>query len=320
MKLAVLFSLAGLAVAGPAAAADVITIGTHPQGSLAYNAGVAIAKVLDEKLKQPFRVQPTAGSSTFIPLLNSNEINLGIANVDDALTAYAGTGNYTKPNPDLRLINIMFPLPLGIMVPADSPVKKIADLKGLRMGSGYAGMTTGRVVQAAVLANGGLTPEDVKQVPVINMFAAVDQVAAGRIDAAAIGPGTAQVQKAHAELASHGGIRFVSIDTAPEAVARMRKIIPSRPLRVDPAPFNVGVLEPIYVMAYSMFLIGNDKMTDQLAYNIAKTLHDSRDDLVKATPVLQRFAPDGMSEKIDVPFHPGAIKYYTEIGQWPPKD
>ncbi|MGE0744921.1 MAG: TAXI family TRAP transporter solute-binding subunit [Rhodospirillales bacterium] len=321
MKLSVVLSVAGMLAFGPAMAADVMTIGTNPQGSLQYNAGVAVAKVLDEKLKQPFRVQPMAGTSTYIPLVNTNEVSLGICNVDDVLTSFKGTGNYTRPNPDLRLINVLFPLPLAFMVPADSPVKKIADLKGMRLGSGYAGMTTGRVVQEALLANGGLSPNDVRGVPMINLFAAAEAVPAGRVDAAAIGPGgTAQVQKAHAELASRGGVRFISIDTSPEAIARMQKVIPSRPLKMDPAPHNVGVVESIHVMAYSMFLTGNAKLTDEFAYNVAKTLHASREDLAAATPVLLRFNPAQMTEKNDVPFHPGAIKFYTEIGQWPPKD
>ncbi|MGE0744922.1 MAG: TAXI family TRAP transporter solute-binding subunit [Rhodospirillales bacterium] len=320
MKLAVMLAFAGSVAAGSALASDVTTIATHPQGSLAYTAGVAIAKVLDEKLQRPFRVQPTAGSSTFMPLLNTNEVQFGIANVDDSQTAHSGTGAYTKPNPELRLINIMFPLPLGIMVPADSPVKKIADLKGVRMGSGYAGMTTGRVIQEAALANAGLEPDAVRGVPVVNMFAAVDLVASGRADAAAIGPGTPQVQKAHAELSSRGGVRFISIDTTPDAVARMQKVMPSRPLRIDPAPHLVGVLEPIMVMAYSMYFIGNSKLPDDLVYNVAKTLHANRDPLVAAAPALQRFDPQRMTEKVSVPFHPGAIKFYTEIGQWPPKD
>jgi TRAP-type uncharacterized transport system substrate-binding protein len=49
-------------------------------------------------------------------------------------------------------------------------------------------------------------------------------------------------------------------------------------------------------------------------------LHESPDDLKKITPVLNGFDAKRMAEQIDVPFHPGAIKFYTEIGQWPPKD
>ncbi|MBM3487623.1 MAG: TAXI family TRAP transporter solute-binding subunit [Alphaproteobacteria bacterium] len=315
---------AALAAAPTLAAAqiDVLSLGTNPQGSLQFNAGAAIAKVIDDKMKQQIRVQPMAGTSTYMPLINRNEVNIGIANVLDSLTSYQGTDTFAgKPNPNLRLIARIFPLPLAFMVPADSPVKKIADLKGMRLASGYAGQTTGAVVQEALLANGGISSADARPVPVVNLFQAAEMMGQGRLDASAIGPGgTAQVQKAHADLASRGGIRFISIDTGAEAVARMNKIIPSRPLRVDPAPHNVGVLEPIHVMAYSMFLVGNNALPDDLSYRIAKTLHESKADLLKVTPVLERFDPGTMTEKIDMPWHPGAIRFYTEIGQWPPKE
>jgi TRAP-type uncharacterized transport system substrate-binding protein len=61
-------------------------------------------------------------------------------------------------------------------------------------------------------------------------------------------------------------------------------------------------------------------MPNDLVYNIVKTLHDNKEDLVKGAPVFRGFDPKGMTEEIGVPWHPGAIKYYTEIGQWPPKD
>ena len=77
---------------------------------------------------------------------------------------------------------------------------------------------------------------------------------------------------------------------------------------------------PTTVMSYSVFLTTNDKMPDELAYKMTKMLHDGRADLVKATPALNRFDPNRMAEDIGVPFHPGAVKYLTEIGQWPPKD
>ena len=94
----------------------------------------------------------------------------------------------------------------------------------------------------------------------------------------------------------------------------------ARPIYYDPAPGNVGIITRTPVMGYSFFLATNAQMPDDLVYSVVKTIHGSRDDLVAVTPVFSRFDPAQMNEPNDTPYHPGAIKFYTEIGQWPPKE
>jgi len=297
--------------------AQVLTIASPPQGSIMYTAGVAIAKVADEKLALQVRVQPTAGTSTYLPSLNMGEIEFGLINVDEVLTAYKGEDVFAgKANPALRLIAVMFQLPIGVMVPADSPVKALPELKGLRMPSDYVGQTSNRKLQEAILATVGLSTNDMKRVPVANNFQGVEALAAGRVDAATIAPGVAQVQKAHVDLASRGGIRFLSINTTPEGLAAMRKFMPSDPLTLQPAPQLPGIVGTTTVMAYNVFLVSNDKLPDETAYRLAKVLHASREDLVRITPALNRFDPKRMVARLDVPHHPGAIRFYREVGQW----
>ena len=314
--------LAALTVAAPAARAQAVYgIGVTQAGSLLYAGGAGIIKVFDEKLKLNARLQPYAGSSTYAPLLGRNELEFGLINVDDAVTAYKGVDNYEgKPNPTLRILCVLFPLPFGVLVPADSPVKTMADLKGMRMPSQYVGMSTGRRLQDTVLASVGLSTADMKGVPVANLFQGVDAMAQGRVDAAAIGPGTAQVQVAHATLASRGGVRYLSVDDSPEGVARMKQQMAMRVITMNPAPHLPGIVAPTKVMAYSMFFMTNDKLPDQLAYDVVKAMHDNKALMVPSHPVLQGFDPDRMSEQSETPFHEGAIRYYREIGQWPPKD
>jgi TRAP transporter TAXI family solute receptor len=318
------FLAAGAAIlaasAMPAAAQQVISIASNPQGSIFYIASVAVAKVMNDKLKLQVRVQPMGGSSTYIPLLNRGEMELGLTNVDDTRSAFKGGGAFRRPNPNLRLLTVMMPLPLGILVPADSPIKTIADLKGKKLPGSYVAQTTGRILQQTLLASAGLTPRDIREVPAPNLFAGTDLLAAGKVDAATIAPGVAQVQKAHAELASHGGVRFLQVDWSPKAMAAMRQHMPVRPITLNPAPHLAGIVGPTTVMSYSIFLTTSTKMSDDMAYRLTKMLHESRDDLVRATPALNRFDPKRMAEDVGVPFHPGAVKFLTEKGQWPPKD
>jgi TRAP transporter TAXI family solute receptor len=302
-----------------AQAQQVRVIASNPQGSIFYAASVVIGKLMDEKLKMQVRVQPMAGSSTFIPLLDRGEVDFGLTNVDDSRTAYKGIEAFKRANPHMRLTAIAFPLTLGVMVPNDSPVKTIADLKGKTMPWGYNAQTTGRVLQRAVLASAGLTMDDVKTVPTQSLFSGVDLLGDGKVDAATISVGTGQGQQANVKLASHGGVRFINMDSSPEAVARIRKVLPARPFVVQPAAYAVGIHGPTTVMTYNIFLTTNDKTPDDLVYNVIKMLHDNKDALVKGQPVFRNFEPKAMTEEIGVPWHPGAIKFYKEIGQWPPK-
>lgn len=300
-------------------AQQVRVIASNPQGSVFYSASVAIGKLLDEKLKMQVRVQPMAGSSTYIPLLNRGEVDFGLTNVDDSMTAFKGTGSFRQPNPDLRLIAAAFPLTLGIMVPNDSPIKTMADLKGKTLPWGYNAQTTGRALQQAVLANAGLTMDDVKTVPTQSLFSGVDLLGDGKVDAATIAVGTAQGQRANVSLSGHGGVRFLDVSSSPEAVARQRKILPSRTIVIQPAPHAIGIVAPTTIIAYSIFFSTGSKMPDDVVYQIAKTIHDGKDEMIKGHPVFRSFDPNQMTEEIGVPWHPGAIKFYKEINQWPPK-
>jgi TRAP transporter TAXI family solute receptor len=319
LKLAIATFVAS-SVATAAQAQQIRVIASNPQGSIFYAASVAVGKLLDDKLKMQIRVQPMAGSSTYIPLLNRGEIDFGLTNVDDSMTSFKGTGNFRQPNPELRLTAAVFPLTLGVIVPNDSPIKTVADLKGKILPWGYNAQTTGRVLQQAVLASAGLTMDDVKQVPTQSLFSGVDLLGEGKVEAATIAIGTAQAQRANVSLASRGGIRFLDMKLPPEVMANVRKILPSRPITIQPAPHAVGVVAPTTILAYNIFFSTGSKMPDDVVYNVVKTIHAGKEDMIKGHPVFRGFDPSRMTEEIGVPWHPGAIKYYKEIGQWPPKN
>ncbi len=321
MKLHRIVLMTGLlAIFGAGASAQTVGIGVNPQGSLFYRTGSAVAKLMNEIMGIKARTQPFSGSSTFVPLLNKNEVQLAMVAVGDAVSAFAGRDYFKgRPQPNIRLLNVMFELPFGIIVPADSKVRKVSELKGLRMPSGFPSMTTTIRPHNAYLASAGLSLDDMKPFPVANVFKGVLAMGDGKVDASGAAPGIAFVQKAHIKLKSRGGVRFLPLDTSPKAVASMKRVLPSRVITVKPAKHLVGVIEPTPMMAYSIYLAANAAMSDDQAYGIVKTLHANKAHLVRSAKVLNRFNPGRMTEKLDTPYHPGAIRFYKEIGQWPPK-
>ena len=316
----VFVAAAGFAVAS--SAQQIVGIGTNPQGSFTYPVGATIAKVLEEKAQITARVQPSAGSSTNIPMVNRGELELALITVDDANIAYSGTEEFAgKPNPNIRLLGVMFPLPVGMLVLNSSPHKKVADLKGTRIPSEFPGQTTGKKLTSLVLAYGGLSYADVQPVPATNLFKGAEMLGQGKVDGAMIGVGSAQVQQANLDAQSKGGVRFISLEDTPENKALTRRMYPGGYMELfEPAPQLTGVLAPTRVFLFSEFLIVSSKLPDELVYRITKTIYENKPALAEASPPLRRFDPKFMAEANPGPYHPGAEKFFREAGQWPPRE
>jgi len=266
-------------------------------------------------------VQPMSGSSAYAPLLNRGEIEFGLMNALDVVNAYNGVDNFNgKKNTDLRLVGVMFALPIGMAVPNDSPAKTIKDLKGMRMPSQFTAQSTIARVQDAALATGGLSINDMKPYPVANYLKGMQALSEGKVDAALFGLGTAAAQEANVALASHGGLRFVPLTDTPDAIAAMRKVFSSAYSQVfQPSPSLPGVVAPTRLMVYSAFLVTSKHTPDDVVYKATKALFENKDALAAGSATMKTFDPSMMAEKSEVPYHPGVEKFYKEVNNWPPK-
>jgi len=312
-----LFAVAALAA--PVAMAQTVGIGATTTAYTAQ-ASAAISKVVSEKAGIQMRVQPHGGSGAYVPQVNAGNLEFGLAN--ELETFYAVTGKVIydgRPQPNLRVVTVLTPFASAMFVRKDSDIKTVADLKGKRLPSGWASQKIIGVLMNGYLANGGLSYKDVEQVPVPNVVKGADDFAAGKTDAFFFALGAGKVREVDAQV---GGIRVLGLDPAPAAVERMQEHVPVATAGLyKPSKVNVGVLEPVHVQQYDYLMLTNTKVPDEIVYKVAKAMHDNKKMLADSFPALGRFDPDHMSRtfKGGVTFHPGAIKYYTEIGQWPPK-
>jgi TRAP transporter TAXI family solute receptor len=305
-----------LALATPASA-QIYSMGTGKQGFFTYSAGAAIAKVAaDGGLN--LRVKPFGGSSAYVPGVDAGEQQFGLAN--ELETHYAVTGQVIykgKPQPHLRAVAILTPLYSVFFVAKDSPIKTIADLKGKRVPSGFASQRVIDVLTQGGLANGGLSYADVQQVPVPNVAGGANEFEQGKADMFLFALGSGKVAEVNAKVP----VRVLPIDHSKEAMARLRKFIPvAYATELKPGKGRAGLDTPTWAYAYDYLVLVNDKVADDVVYKLTKLLHDHQKELAANFGALSGFDPKRMSKDLGVvKFHPGAIKYYKEIGQWPPK-
>lgn len=137
MKLLAL-AAAGAVIAAPAFA-QTYSIGTNPQGSSAYATGAAVAKVAKDVLGLRARVVPQGGPVVTLPLVDKGRLNFSIA--VSVVAAFANQGKAMfkgKPQKNVRVVAVLRTLRLGIFAPKDSKIASVADLKGMRLSSGFA--------------------------------------------------------------------------------------------------------------------------------------------------------------------------------------
>ncbi len=302
-----------------AAAQQPIAIATPPAGSIYNSTASAIGKVLEEKAGLHMTVQALGGSSQYVPIVNAGDVPFGINNVYETSLAVKGEEYFKgRPNKNIRVVAILYPLRNTIFVKKNSKYKKLADLKGARGPVGFTNQKVLTAVTNAALAPGGVSLKDMKGVLVSNIIANVNAFKEGRTDFFVFALGGAPVREADATV---GGVRALTAQNTPAIVAAVKKEVPVAYLRFEkPGKANFGLLEPGYLVSYGVNLFANVKTPDDVVYKVVKALHDNAPEFGKIFPPLRLFDKNDMAQSVaGVEYHPGAIKYYKEIGQWSPK-
>ena len=78
-----------------------------------------------------------------------------------------------------------------------------------------------------------------------------------------------------------------------------------------------GIDEPTWALTYPQAIAASEKMSDDAAYAVAKAMYENQPALAKLLPPFRLFKPAEMvGPSGGVPYHPGAIKFYKEVGIW----
>jgi uncharacterized protein len=287
------------------ASAQTYGLATMAPGTLAHTAASSIAKVLKEKAGLNTLVQPTAGESVLIPMVAKGEMDLGIANMLEVVDGVE-TGRLQN---DLRVIGSIYVLRIGFFSRKDSGIVTVADLKGKRFPAGYSAMRTLDRVSLAMLATAGLTLADVKPVMVPNVIRGADDFVAGANDTFMFSFGGPKVREADATV---GGVRALAVIDTPQGLEASRKVFPyGYFVELQPGPVYVGVEKPMKAYSMDYILFTNAKTKDEVVGKIIDTMLKNKPDLVAVAPVLADFTPALMHRKHDIPYHPGALKYFA---------
>lgn len=309
-------ALAVFALSAPLASAQTVGIGTPTDG--ATNAiATSIASVVSGAGKLQMRTQAMAGAGQYIPLINSGELDFGLANIVETRYSITGEGWLKgRPNPNVKLVGALFPFKAGILVADKSDIRSIADLAGKRVPGGFTGGPLGEYIFSAALATAGLSYKDVTAVPVPiipRMFEAIEQ---GATDVSFGAFGAGRLQQMDVVL---GGIRYLSLPDTPEALASFREWLPgSEFVKVtEEQPNSIGVKGEAVLFQYDYVVFAGAHVKDEIVAEVARALYEKGAELSATTPIWAEFESSEMAKDLGVEYHPGAVSFYKSVGVLP---
>ena len=302
-----------LALVGTAAhAQQFFRIGTGGTAGTYFPVGGMIANTVSQPGKIAATAQASAGSVANVNAVASGQLESGFSQADVATWAHSGTGVWEgRPAVSgLRLIANLYPESVHIVARKGAGIRSVADLKGKRVALDEPG--SGTLINArSILAAYGLKDADLRA-EYIKPNQAGDKLKDGALDAFFFTGGAPA--GAIAELASAGaGIELVPID-GPQADA-IRKASGFFAPDVIPADTYKG-LPAVRTLAVGAQWVTSDKVDANLVYEIVKKLYsaDGQKAMGAGHAKGKYITKDNAVQGAGIPFHPGAERFYKEIG------
>jgi TRAP transporter TAXI family solute receptor len=253
----------------------------------------------------------TTASIDNVKLLHANRIGMALCLPDTAWDGYNGQLKGFKEKANIRTLMALYSNFMHFVANADAGIKSIADLKGKRVSTGSPGSGT-ELKGLRVMEAYGLTTKDLKNQDRLGVAESAGALKDRKLDAFIWDGGlpTAAVL----DLAATPGIKINIIphgDAVPKMVAKYGPLY-----FVNNIPKGVykGIDEDIPVAAATNLLIVNEKMDENLAYQITKLLLEHTADLVAVHKAATEISLKNAVLGSPLPFHPGALRYYKEKG------
>ncbi|MGB7832687.1 MAG: TAXI family TRAP transporter solute-binding subunit [Xanthobacteraceae bacterium] len=305
----------GLALVAGAAVAQqkAIAIGTGGTGGVYYPLGGGLANVLSKNLPGvQATAEVTGGSVDNLKLLGSGQSELGFSMADAALDALNGEDKFKSGKIPVRTLMVLYPNRMHVVTIEGTGIEKMSDLKGKRVSTGSPGSAT-EVMAFRVIEAAGLDKDKDMRRERLGVAESVNAIKDRKIDAFfwVGGLPTAAVT----DLGATPGVKIKLVDHADLVGKMSRKYGALYAASVIPAKTYPGQDQDNPIAVVWNILVTNDKLPDDLAYTIVKTIFDKKADLVAVHREADAIDYKSQAkENSPVPWHPGALKYFAEHG------
>ena len=317
LALALVLSLALVPVAAAQWKPEVkfIKIGVSSAGGDWFRAGAKFSTMIPEALPEVAATTLIGGAVVNVSRLGKGEVQLGFTFAPYPEEGYHGRGTYKEAYKNMRLVasHLGRITVVALFVLKDSPIKTFHDIKGKRIVAGDRGWGT-TVLAEAVMTAAGMAPEKFKaEGGTISYTSITDRSKAlqdRNVDAIFI---PAQVPYPDLMVVQQAvGLRAIPFPA--DVVGRAIAIVPGA-IKAKVAKGLYGAVdEDLPSPGYYQQLIIDAGLSDELAYRLTKLWWERIKELREISPSIDQADIKVAMEGATIPFHPGALRYYKEVG------
>lgn len=293
----------------PSGTATTLKFATGGTTGTYYAYGGVIANTLNSKLPNvQLNVQSTGASKANIFLIDDNEADVALVQNDVMDYASKGTDLFEEDGAVTTFSTAAALYAEVCQIVSSGDIKSIADLKGKRISVGDAG--SGVEFNARqILEAYGISFDDI-EVNNLSFGDSSDALKDGKIDAFFCTAGAPTT--AISELSTTNSMNLLGIDDEHAKILQDKYAFYTQ--YTVPGGTYKGVDSDVVTVAVKATLIVSDKLSDDVVYEFVKGIFENKDAIVsghaKGSELDTAYAVDGISVK----FHPGAEKYFKEVG------
>lgn len=286
-----------------------IFLATGSETGTYYSFGIALGQVLKDKIGQEFGVQSTGASKANIQLVADGDVSMAIVQNDVMDYAYNGTNTFAEEGAIQGFSAVATLYAEVIQIVAKPGITSVADLKGKTVSVGDAGSGT-EFNAAQIFEAYGMTFDDINKQS-LGFTDSADKFKDGQLDAFFVTAGAPTT--CITDLATSNDFVLLSIgETEMQYLKDNYGYYTDYTLAANTYDKQT---EDVTTVAVKATLIAADTLSEETVYNVTKGIFENIE-AIKATHAKgAELSADNGVQGISVPFHPGAEKYFKEIGK-----
>ena len=288
-----------------------VSFGSCPVGCTSYTWTAGFADVLNRNIDNIEAVaEGTKGYIDNARLLGKGEIQVGMATTASAVDAYNGVGAFEGVEPG-RVLSWMSIAPtyMHVITLGEQTMSSLQDLRGKRVGMGQPG-GTGLIDNTALMDSLGFVEGDDYEAFKVGLAPMLDGLTDGNIDVV-LWDGSIPLGPV-IQAASTRKVNLLPITDG--ELEALRAKYPAFFRVTIPGETYTGIDDDVVVFGNGNAMTIDSQMPENLVYEMTKVIMTNLDTLGKVHQALMDVSKDSVLRGLAVPLHPGALRYYREIG------